>query len=107
MGLWYVQTWTVTKGKFDEHEEIMRRMQKDIHERPELDKTMEYFIKQFGPMGGRVMILKFDSLAESENFFAKIDKMENEEDFYLRKEWRECIDYNTWKGFFWVEKPLE
>jgi hypothetical protein len=96
----------VTKGKLDEHEEIMRKMQK-VGERPEFGKTMEYFAKRWGPWGGRVMILKFDSLAEYENFFATIDKMEREEDFQLRKEWAKCIDYNTWKAEFWMERSLE
>ena len=54
-----------------------------------------------------MLILKFDSLAEYENYFAKLDKMESEEDFQLRKEWTKCIDYNTWKAEFWMERPLE
>jgi len=107
MGLWNVQTWTVSKGKLEEHEEIMRKMQKISRERPEFGKKMKYFRKRWGPWGGRVLILKFEDMADYENYFAKVDKMEREEDFQLRKEWAKCIEYNTWKSVFWIESSLE
>jgi len=98
MGLWYIQTWTVSKGKIEEHEEIMRKMKS-----MEMAKNMKYFIKKWGPYGGRVMVLEFEDMTDYENFFAKVDKMETEEDFQLRKEFWKCIDYNTWKAVFWNE----
>jgi len=100
MGLWNVQTWTVSKGKEEEHEEIMRKM-KNIS--TEMGKNMKYFRKMWGPMAGKVLVLEFEDMADYWNFFAKIDKMEREEDFQLRNEWRKCIEYNTWKSVFWNE----
>jgi len=46
-------------------------------------------------------------MTDFENYFAKVDKMEREEDFQLRKEWAKCIEYNTWKSVFWIESSLE
>ena len=42
MGLWIVQTWTVSKGKLEEHEEIMRKMQKFNREHPEFEDMADY-----------------------------------------------------------------
>ena len=102
MGLWYVQTYSVSKGKIEEHEEIVRKILNS-----EFGKNLKYFIKKWESYSGRVMILEFEDMADYENFFAKIDKAEREEDLQLRKEWAKCIDYNTWKAVFWDERSLE
>ena len=98
MGHWYIQTWTVSKGKIEEHEEIMRKMKS-----MEMAKNMKYFRKMWGPWAGKVMVMEFEDMADYGNFFAKLDKMETEEDFQLRKEWLNCIEYDTWKAVFWNE----
>jgi len=107
MGLWNVQTWIVTKGKEDKHEEIIKAMQKMNRENPKFGKTMKYFGKRWGPWAGRVLVLEFEDMADYESFFAEANRLESEEDMQLRIEWAKCIEYDSWKSEIWVERPLE
>ena len=97
MGLWYIQTWSVSREKIEEHVEIMKKLMSKF------GKNTKYFRKMWGPLGGRVGVMEFEDMADYGNFFAKLDKMETEEDWQLRKEFLKCIEYNTWKAVFWNE----
>ena len=100
MGMWYVQTWMVLPGKGEEHEELMERWKLR-----KLGKTVRYFDKWFGPIGGRVFILEFDSLADLEQFFETLYK--DEENIKLREEWLTYIDPSSWQGIVWEERKVE
>jgi len=102
MTLWFVQTWMVPRGKVKEHEELMKRW--GSYARPQ-DKQHWYLSKPVGPLGSRIFILRFDSFADMEDFFVKMD--EDEENVKLRDKWVSCIDPSSYEGSFWNERALE
>lgn len=102
MGMWYVQTWMVLPGKYKEHEELLERLRSPLRKR---GKTFRYFDKWFGPLGVRVFILEFDSLADLEQFFDTFYK--DEENMKLQEEWLTYIDPSSWQGAVWGERKVE
>jgi len=103
MGIWYIETWTVSKGKVEEHDEVVKKWISYIIKKFKIQTR--FFNKMFGPMGGRVGILEFENLAEFENF-VKIS-YKDEESTKFRAEWRSYIDPGSWKGFFWREREID
>jgi len=65
MGLLYVQTWVISKGKTREHEEAAMKIL------PKARKLApcRYFSQRHGPMGARVWILEFDTDADYQKYF--------------------------------------
>lgn len=103
MGIWYVQTFMVAKGKYEEHEELVKRWY--AYAMPKIEKTFRYFVKRFGPVGGRVLIIEFDSLADHEQFFETFYK--DEENVKFQEDWLTYIDPSSWQGVFWEESKIE
>ena len=103
MGIWYIQTWMVSKGKIKEHDEVQKKWYS--YAITKIKKQPRSFNKLFGPVGGRVFIMEFDSFADYENFFETMFK--DEENVKFQTEWLSYIDPGSWKGFFWRERALE
>ena len=99
MGIWYVQTWTVAKGKTQEHDELSKR--RFEFSEGKIDKKVKAFNAQQGPIGGRIIIIQFDSYADYEQHFEK--RAQDAEWMKLTQEWLTLIDPNTFKVFFWQE----
>ena len=108
MGVFYVQTWMVSKGKIEEHEKLMvKRLRYVIpkylkgRERP----VAMYFAQRHGPIGGRILILNFDTVADHQKF---VDTMSNDGEFNkLVDEWLAYVDPDTWRGTYWDELMRE
>jgi hypothetical protein len=102
MGIWFIQTWTVTKGKVQEHDALWPRwlaLATRI-----VEKKMKIFNKLHGPMGGRIFIIPFDSYADYEQTIATW--LKDAEFLKIQQEWFALIDPNTYQGFFWQETEI-
>jgi len=103
MGFLYVQTWTVSKGKFEEHDELVKKMRRDL---PSVfGMRGRVFLQRYGPLGARVLIMEYKDDDEFRSFFDKFNK--NEKAVKLRSKWRELIDTASWRAVFWNEIARE
>lgn len=105
MGMWFVQTWMVLPGKYKEHDELQKRWNAYVAPKYGKTKTFRYFAKWFGPIGGRVFIIEFDSLADYEQWFETFYK--DEKNVKFQEEWLTYIDPSSWQGVIWEEREVE
>ena len=103
MGFFYVQTWTVSKGKYDEHDEHIKKMMQYV---PSLTGMKgRLFQQRYGPMGARVLIIEFKDDDEFRSFWDKFNNDEKALNF--RSKWHELIDTASWRALFWDETAQE
>ncbi len=104
MVLIYVQTFTVEKGKFEEHDELMKEGMKTV--KAVTGQTVgRHFSQRHGPMGARVLIMEYEDYDDFRSFWAKWDN--DERTLELRRKFRERIDTASWRAYFWDEIPPE
>ena len=103
MGFFYVQTWTVSKGKYEEHEELAKKLMQYVGSK--FGKKSRYFHQRYGPIGARVHIFEFKDDDEFHSFWDKFDNDEKAVNF--RRKWYELIDTASWRAVFWNEITME
>ena len=103
MGFFWVQTWTVLNGKFEEHDELMKKWIQ--YGSSKYGKKSRLFQQRYGPIGARVLIAEFKDDDEFHSFW---DKVNTDEKFVnFRSKWYELIDTASWRAVFWDETALE
>ena len=103
MGFFYVQTWTVSKGKFEEHDEHIKKMMQYV---PSVTGMKgRHFLQRYGPIGARVLIIEFKDNDEFRSFWDKFDN--DEKAVKGRSKWQELIDTASWRAVFWNEIATE
>ena len=88
MSFLYVQTWVISKGKTEEHDDCAKRILKNYEDKWKtfgLKSMPRYFGQRYGPMGARVFILEFESNDDFHNFWEKHGS--DEKTVNLRDEW--------------------
>jgi predicted HNH restriction endonuclease len=102
MGLWYVESWTISKGDIEKHEEIFKKWVQ--HQSSLIEKEGMYFRRRFGPGGGRVVMTKFESFTDFDEAFEILNN--DEKNIELRDEWASKINTESWKGEFWIDLEI-
>ena len=100
--LWFIQKWMVREGKAKEHEELQQRWGSYVSSQ---NKQHWYLHEPLGPAGTRIFIIRFDNFSDFENFFATMDKDEENVEFVGK--WHSCIEPGSYNGFFWREREIE
>ena len=103
MGFLFVQTWTVSKGKFEEHDEHVKKMMRDVLS--VFGMKGRVFQQRYGAIGARVSITEFKDDAEFRSFFDKFNN--NEKAVKDRSKWIELIDAASFRAVFWNEIAIE
>jgi len=103
MGFLHVQTYTISKGKIEEHDELMKKIMSNTVSK--FGKKVRVFHQRYGPIGARVIIHEFKDNDELFSFWHKFD--DDEEAVNLRSKWNELIDPASWRALFWIEKTTE
>ena len=98
-----MQTYTVLKGKYEEHDEQTKKFTQYISSK--FGKTSRHFQQRHGPIGARVTILEFKDNDEYLSFWDKFDSDEKAVNF--RNTFIERIDPASWRALFWNEIALE
>jgi hypothetical protein len=103
MGFLYVQIYTVSKGKVEEHDEQMKKNKQDV--KSVTGMTGRLFQQRHGPIGGRVLIQEFKDYDEFQSFWDKFDN--DEKTLKVRSKFQELIDPASWRAVFWDETAIE
>jgi hypothetical protein len=106
MGIWNIHKWNVLPEKMNAHEDAMKemmqfwkRMMPNIH--------LHYFRQRFGPMNGRVLVLRsFESLAAWEEAFINLS-FSDPEGRKLAAQLIACWDQSSHDEYFWDESWVE
>jgi len=110
MAEFIVVTWTLIKGRFEQHEESIKKNMDcwcKNAKRFKL-KSMRYFAQALGGYSfhyGRVLVCEFGTLNDWETFRTHIE--ENEKAFALKEQWLNCIDVKTLRIIEWQERQRE
>ena len=105
-----IVTWTLIRGRSEQHEESIRKNMafwRKNAKRFKL-KSMRYFAQALGGYSyhyGRVLVCEFETLNDWESFVTYIE--ENEKAFALKEKWLDCVDVNTLRIFEWQERQRE
>lgn len=108
MAIFEVNIWTVSKGRIRQHEEVMKRISQYEKANPEKfkeQKSFRYFSCWAGeqsPVGGRVAIYEYETLADMEKIYARLKK--DEEFNKMDNEWLSLIEPNSVRRYIWHEK---
>jgi hypothetical protein len=102
MGIWNIHKWNVLPEKMNEHEDVMKQMMQ-VWKRIMPTIQLHYFRQRFGPMNGRVLVLRsFMSLASwEEGFITK--SFSDTEGRKLIAQLIACWDQSSHDEHFWDE----
>ena len=103
MGFLRVQTWTVLKDKYEEHEEIMMKILNNVRSR--YGMKIRYFQQRHDPIGAVAGFMEFKDDDEFHSFFEKFKN--DEKAVTLANMWRDLIDPNSFQTVFWDERAIE
>ena len=105
MAIFEVSVWIVSKGRDKEHEKLMKRFiqyEKANSDKFKEQKSFRYFRGWAGepsPVGGRVCLWEFESLADMEKMY---DRLRKDEEFKkMDEEWLNLVDANSVRRYIW------
>jgi hypothetical protein len=102
LGIWEVQTYSVIRGKEEEHEEVIKQVGVHVLK---MGKKYLCFDKLHGPVNAKVMVISHINFADLEKFEA--DWWADEKLTELGDHWFSCVEYDSYKQTFWQETPVE
>jgi hypothetical protein len=105
-----IVTWTMIRGRLEEHEENIKKNMGSWRKNAKRFKlkSMRYFAQALGGYSfhyGRVLVLEFETLNDWESFRTYIE--ENEKAYTLKEKWLDCIDVKTLRIIEWQERQRE
>ena len=110
MSEFIVVTWTLKQGRFDQHEEAIRKNMASWRKNAKRFKlkSMRYFAQALGGYSfhyGKVLVYEFETLNDWEAFRTYLE--ENEKAYALKEEWLDCVDVNTLRIIEWQERQRD
>ena len=97
MKIYFIMNWIVSKGMFEEHDNLFKIWVRYMED--EMGLKTKYIRPPQGPEGSRVLILEFDEFEDYEDYLDKF--YQDEENQVFRDEWLGYIEINTCRTTFW------